>query len=573
MSTIGKISSSLLSIPAELTVAAANLNFDFSLVKVEAPIEFHGVRDALSQFRRDEAESGASHVTARKLGALFESLVPPIPNLVKAYGERVSDISSKTNASSSESSSSGFGIFASQAGPDATNIWAAATSGRGAMGIQLLACMLARIWKEHEAISLWVELVECRRLEVNGSTVDGSNMAAHMAAQQTFSRGQLAAWDSSARSWIKTADSERRFQQTQLMLIIDNIELPVNSSSDLYDSVIKAWTSAMMAMEKLVQGIPQQIRDGAILLGISSWHLYPDMAVLSEVMTTVKQKDPLMNGSLLTFSVHTCPAQEDSNGVFWSLPMAHMRYYSPPVLSRGRLTSDTSRVSMDEFLIVILGMVVSPWLRTFCADIPRCCRLIRLLWDMTEHLDLNANSPNLNWLSMLSAAADRYLHASGIIADQYSKLLGLGIRSQSQFVKVDIVQPPAFGLTRFSTLLSLIDSEMVEEKIKFLRNIAQSRVFDSEDLVIRYTRQDQPRIRKETTQQRMYNEPGIRMRQDSEKLFESVGEPFAEPFHEAAPAVGGHSQEYASVIPSQRSAQKRSADGTVQIGKGHHRWI
>ncbi|KAH8774779.1 hypothetical protein F5883DRAFT_627898 [Diaporthe sp. PMI_573] len=309
MSSIGKISSLLLSIPAELT-------------------EYHGVRDALSQFRRDEAESGVPHTTARKLGALFERLVPPSPNLLKAYGQRVSDISSKTKVESSGLSNTGFGIFASRAGRDATNIWAAATSGRGAMVVQLLACMLARIWKEHEAISF---------------------------------RAQLAAWDSSARSWIKTADAERRFQQTQLMLIISNIELAVNSSGYLYDSVTKAWTSAMMAMEKLVQCIPQQIRDGAILLAISSWQLYPDMAVLSEVMKTVEQNDPLMKGSLLTFSAHISPAKEDSNGVSWSLPMAHMRYYSPPVVSRGRLTSDTSRVSMDEFMIVVLGMVLSPW--------------------------------------------------------------------------------------------------------------------------------------------------------------------------------------------------------------------
>jgi hypothetical protein len=222
MSSIEKISSSLLSIPAELTVAAVNVNFDFSLLKVEAPKEYHGVRDALSQFRRDEAESGVPHTTARKLGALFERLVPPIPNLLKAYGQRVSDISSKTKVESSGLSNTGFGIFASRAGPDATNIWAAATSGRGAIAVQLLACMLARIWKEHEAISLWVELVERRKLDINDNLVDGSNIAAIMAAQQTFSRAQLAAWDSSARCWIKTADAERRVQETQLMLIISN---------------------------------------------------------------------------------------------------------------------------------------------------------------------------------------------------------------------------------------------------------------------------------------------------------------------------------------------------------------
>lgn len=493
MSSIGNTTSSLVSIPAELTVAAANLNFDFSLVKVEAPQEFQGIRDALSQVRRDKAKSGVPHITARKLGALFEPLVPPIPALLSAYGRRVSEISSKISDDSSSASNKGFGIFSSQAGPDATNIWAAATSGRGAMAVQLLACMLARIWKEPEAISLWVELVERRRGEINNSTAEGSHVAEMMAAQQTFNREHLAAWDSSARSWIKTADAERGVQETKLMLIISNMELPVNSSSDLYDSVMKAWTTAMLTMEKLVQGIPQQIRDGSILLSISSWHLYPDMAVLSDVMTHVEQNDPLMSGSLLTFSIHTSPATEDSAGVFWSLPLAHMRYYSPPIVAQGRLTSDTSRVCMDDFLIVFLGMVVSPWLHSFCPDISRCCRLVCSLWELMKSFPLQPDFPDLDWLSMLSGAADRYLSASGVQSQQYSKLFSLGIRSYRKSFDSEAISgirsapESAFGLTSYETIISLVSEEMVEKKFKLLRQIAQSLEPDSDGLVIKYT--------------------------------------------------------------------------------------
>lgn len=138
--------------PKELTVAAANFNIDFSLMKVEAPKEFHGVRDALSKNRRNAAEEGQPHVTARRLGALFEAIVPPIPHLIQAYGNRVSAISSRTTTKSQKFPTSE--IFAAHAGPDATSIWAAATSGRGALAVHLLACMLARIWKGPEAISL-----------------------------------------------------------------------------------------------------------------------------------------------------------------------------------------------------------------------------------------------------------------------------------------------------------------------------------------------------------------------------------------------------------------------------------
>lgn len=541
MSSIGKITSSLLSLPAELTVAAANLNFDFSLVKVEAPKEFHGVRNALSQIRREQAESGLPHITARKLGALFEPLVPPIPNLLSAYGQRVSEISSKISDDTSGASGKSFGMFSSQAGPDATNIWAAATSGRGAMAVQLLACMLARIWNEPQAISLWAELVERRRLEVNGGSVDGTNVAALMAAQQIFHREQLAAWDSSARSWIKTADAHMRVQQTQLMLIISNVDLPVNSSGDLYESVMKAWTSAMMAMEKLVQGIPQQIRDGSILLAISSWHLYPDMAVLSEVMTHVEQKDSLLNGSLITFSAHISPATEDSAGVCWSLPMAHMRYYSPPIVSQGRLTSDTSRVSMDEFLIVILGMVISPWLLTLCPDPPRCCRLIRLLWNLVQKGTRNPESRDLGWLPMLSEAVDRYLNATGIVAQQYSKLLSLGIRSQSGFLGENTSEEPVFGLTNFDSILALIRDDEVDAKIKYLRQLAHSLEPDSGGLIIKYTRR------------------------------EHIPPPYGN--GEENGALDPSLNEYASVLPIRRNTQKRSADGKTHSGEGHCRWV
>ncbi|EMR66652.1 hypothetical protein UCREL1_6361 [Eutypa lata UCREL1] len=202
MASIGKFNNAFVSMPAELTVAAANLNFDFS--------------DALSATRRTEAETGQPHVTARKLGALFESLIPPVPHLLQAYGL------------------------------DATSIWAAATSGIGALAVHLLACMLARIWNEPEAISLWVELVERRKHEImRGVQETNMGIAADiMAAQQHITREQLAHWDSSARAWLQTADSAKRLQQTQLMLIINNVRLPVNSSRDPYESVITAWTSA-----------------------------------------------------------------------------------------------------------------------------------------------------------------------------------------------------------------------------------------------------------------------------------------------------------------------------------------
>ncbi|KAH6040962.1 hypothetical protein HBI54_149870 [Parastagonospora nodorum] len=218
--------------------------------------------------------------------------------------------------------------------------------------MHLLSCMLARIWKPAEATSLWVELVERRKQEIfkgyDSSSVTG--ISAIMAAQQLFNREQFSAWDASARSWLQTADTTKRFQQTQLMLILNNVHMPVNTSRDPYDSIISAWKSGMNAMENLLQVVPQRVQDGAILLAISSWHLYPNMQVLSDLVRDIDMSDDLMNHSILTIS--TSGASDSRDGVFWSLPLSRMRYYSPAVISERSLASDTSRITMEEFQVL-----------------------------------------------------------------------------------------------------------------------------------------------------------------------------------------------------------------------------
>lgn len=107
--------------------------------QIDAPAEFRGVGAALTTQRRHEAETGSSHITARKLGALFESVIPSTPKLLEAYGTRASEIASIASKSKDHEIR---GIFSDFVGPDATSIWAAATSGKTAIAIHLLACLL-----------------------------------------------------------------------------------------------------------------------------------------------------------------------------------------------------------------------------------------------------------------------------------------------------------------------------------------------------------------------------------------------------------------------------------------------
>lgn len=219
-------------------------------------------------------------MTARKLGALFKDILPPTPNLIRQYGTRASEIAG--NRAVNPPASPADGIFADHVGIDGTSIWAAATSGEGAIPVHLLACMLARMFLAPEAISIWYELVENRKSEILACS---ENEPLHVttlgaAAKVSLSRDQLAEWDMSARSWLRTADEAKRVQQKQLMLIARNINIPVHSGDKgTYESVIGAWKTALALMERLLHGEPQNVQGGDLLLGVVSWHIYPNLCV------------------------------------------------------------------------------------------------------------------------------------------------------------------------------------------------------------------------------------------------------------------------------------------------------
>jgi len=92
MASMPQVSGSLISATNQNTVGLANFNIDFSIVKITPLQEYAGLGTSLSQRRRENAEAGPFHRTARKLGLLFEQIVPSIPDLIKAYGGRASEI-------------------------------------------------------------------------------------------------------------------------------------------------------------------------------------------------------------------------------------------------------------------------------------------------------------------------------------------------------------------------------------------------------------------------------------------------------------------------------------------------
>jgi len=210
-----RLQASLAQATQEFTVAAANVNFDFTLFKIQALPEYQDIATVLSPSRVHEAETGPLHATAMRLGALFEGVCPKTPNLIKAYGLRASEISREVveaESKKTQRTQDKSWIQTQYGGIDATSIWAAATSSKAALPVHLLACIIARMWLPTEATSMWTEVIADRKREILADAEQGEwfHPALLAAVKQEITREQLAKWDSSTRAWLQSADSVRQ---------------------------------------------------------------------------------------------------------------------------------------------------------------------------------------------------------------------------------------------------------------------------------------------------------------------------------------------------------------------------
>lgn len=376
---------------AESNIALAHLNFDFSLAKFEAPLELHPLGKQLSKARRESAEDGSFHILARRLGVLFDDVLPDVPTLLEAYGTRASEIVQETMQSIDRPKVIVDGFFGSHLGIDCTTIWASATSGKSVLRIHLLACMLARIWSPQEATAIWVELVSQRQKIIKKhaqSAEIADNYLAQLAAAHEIDRSSLGSWDASARAWLQVADQGRRKEQVQAQLIVNNLSVAVKSQATLdqnvgskpssYDSVLLNLDRALTTLDKLIKGEPQRITDGGILLGLISWHLYPDLVVLGSNTMEIQQQDPLVKaGGIVTISI--APQANRGDGVYWSLPLSSLRYYG--TVQRERSTMRDSRISVAQFQALLLGASLG-------ADDAACtaAEILQSLWKVYYNL-------------------------------------------------------------------------------------------------------------------------------------------------------------------------------------------
>lgn len=476
--SISRLQASLAQATNDVTVAAANINFDFCLVKYEAPKEYRPIGKLLSTKRKQDAEHGVSHVTARRLAALFDGVCPKTPSLIEAYGARVSEISQRaTDLESKECSESVFGLYT---GVDATSIWAAATSSEGTMTgaihVHLLACMLSSMFDAAEATSIWVELVEERRRAValsweRDEKIPFSTAAA--AAQQEMSRSQLADWDASARSWLQTADSIMRSKQTQLRLILKNVNLSMGGENKVFSSVIETWVKALQTMQRLIAGIPQEVQDGSAIIGLAAWHIYPNISVFGSRNVEVHMDDALVApGGVLSLGCSPS-ATTHMSGVSWALSLTQYKYYGQPVRREGSFKPDPTRITFKELLLATLGAILSHWnVSTSRGETAEALRFIILLSRCASGMSQSGNH-RIEGLRLLSKAADECLKNE----DASLPFLNLG-RNRAQFISAETqVSPslktnvrPFFGLNSEDVLLRCMHDG--DSGVEFLRRIA-----------------------------------------------------------------------------------------------------
>jgi hypothetical protein len=219
-------------------------------------------------------------------------------------------------------------------------------------------------------------------------------------------RSQLADWDASARAWLQVADRVKAKKQKQLALIIQEYGLDVSNKKGVFDSVMDAWRSSLMAVDKLVQGVAQRVQSGAILLGLSAWHIYPDMMALENPSCVISQIDPLLApGALLTLGIKSM-SPEQHDGVQWSLPLAYVTHYGDPELITRSYGDISDRLAAKDLSFIALGCLFRTWALEE-SRFEEGCHLLAATGSCLRQDDRKMSA----WLLYLVGAAGDYLHA------------------------------------------------------------------------------------------------------------------------------------------------------------------
>ena len=290
------------------------------------------------------------------------------------------------------------------------------------------------------------------------------------------------------------------------MLIIENIGLSVTSRPKVYDNVMLTWTNSLRTMEHLVSGVAQRVQIPEALLGLSSWHVYPDMIVLSKDTISIQQNDKLIQkGGVVTLGMRSSNTENDV-GIMWTMSLAHLRSYGKPIQSAKSVGPGSSRVPFFRIVQVALGSAISQWGNNN-ADFHKVCNLLISL-DKRRDRDLQCfggvesqlkefenraleqtppdSGEQSEWCKLFADQARSFQSAKEAEKQEFLRYVGLGKRLGVKFLAESHKHPePVFGLSSIADLLSLLD---INGQIEVLRHISATyqTQFDAKHSLIVY---------------------------------------------------------------------------------------
>lgn len=227
----------------------------------------------------------------------------------------------------------------------------------------------------------------------------------------------------------------------------------------------------MEVVESLIQGVPQSVYDGAVLIALSSWHLYPDMVIFHDGFKEITQSDPLISqGGVLTVGLKASP--DNTEGVRWSLPLSRLRYYGAPVWTTHSLESRNSRVLFRELVLVALGSLSHTWPDEIGVDdegnFDKICNYYVSLWEWFSDIQESKGLPS--WLSYIPEGANDFLSARGDKRRSMLRLMGFGYRRCDKFIGSQLCYQSQIWNMEDPTQFML--KLLPERRIEYLRRLA-----------------------------------------------------------------------------------------------------
>ena len=250
----------------------------------------------------------------------------------------------------------------------------------------------------------------------------------------------------------------------------------------------------MTAMNDLIEGRPQRVQSGAILLALSAWHLYPDISVQSTSLRFIKQADPLVDqGGIITVGLQN-RTNHSEDGVYWSLPLAHLKVYGKPVIRTQHYGISHTQITFAQFLCVTLGSLFGLW-RILDSDLDVAAEIMCRLAEVDETVSKCHHKRKAAGIGILGRAAQLYLSSKGSLRDEYARLLAYGRRRCSTFLSNKDESPlQFFGLAHFPIAFSPFSPYSVrrphDEHADILRQWAYNCGIDLTGTIICYKNDD-----------------------------------------------------------------------------------